>query len=44
MVLITEVSSEGSGEPAHSRSLARAFSVRTQSMEVDEGSDQKSDT
>ena len=32
-----------SGEPAHSHSLARAFAVRTQSMEVDEGSDQTSD-
>ena len=27
--LITKATSEGSGEPAHSRSLARAFAVRT---------------
>ena len=31
------------GEPAHLRCLPRAFAVRTWSMEVDEGSDQKSD-
>ena len=42
MVLITQTTSEGSGEPAHPCSLARAFAVRTQSMEVDEGSDQTS--
>ena len=29
MVLITWAISEGSGEPAHPRSLARAFAVRT---------------
>ena len=29
MVLITKATSEGSGEPAHSRSLARAFAVYT---------------
>ena len=29
MVLITQVTSEGSGESAHSRSLARAFAIRT---------------
>ena len=29
MVLITEATSEGSGEPAHPRRLARAFAVRT---------------
>ena len=29
MVLITKATSEGSGEPAHPRSLARAFAVRT---------------
>ena len=29
MVLITQATSEGSGEPAHPRSLARAFAVRT---------------
>ena len=29
MVLITLATSEGSGEPAHPRSLARAFAVRT---------------
>ena len=27
IVLITKATSEGSGEPAHSRSLARAFAV-----------------
>ena len=44
MVLITKATSEGSGEPAHLRSLARAFAVCThKSIEVDEGSDQKSD-
>ena len=43
MVLITYATSKGSGEPVHARSLARAFAVLTQSMEVDEGSDQKSD-
>ena len=32
----------GSGEPAHPRSLARAFAVR--GTEVDEGADQISDT
>ena len=29
MVLITQATSEGSGEPAHARSLARAFAVPT---------------
>ena len=29
MVLITQAISEGSGEPVHLRSLARAFAVRT---------------
>ena len=29
MVLITKATSDGSGEPAHSRSLARAIPVRT---------------
>ena len=29
MVLITEVTSKGSDEPAHPQSLARAFAVRT---------------
>ena len=29
MVLNTQATSEGSGEPAHPRSLARAFAVRT---------------
>ena len=29
MVLITKVTSEGSGEPTHLRSLARAFAIRT---------------
>ena len=29
MVLIAYETSEGSGEPAHSRSLTRAFAVRT---------------
>ena len=29
MVLITQATSEGTGEPAHPRSLARAFAVRT---------------
>ena len=29
MVLIIWATSEGSGEPAHMRSLARAFAVRT---------------
>ena len=29
MVLISQAISKGSGEPAHSRSLARAFAVRT---------------
>ena len=29
MVLIAYATSEGSGEPAHPRSLARAFAVRT---------------
>ena len=29
MVLITQATSEGSGEPAHPRRLARAFAVRT---------------
>ena len=29
MVLIIEATSEGSGEPAHPRSLPRAFAVRT---------------
>ena len=29
MVLITQATSEGSGEPAHPRSLARAFAVRS---------------
>ena len=43
MVLIAQANSEGSGESAHPRSLARAFAVRTQSMEVDKGSGQKSD-
>ena len=28
MVLITQATSEGSGEPAHPRSLARAFAIR----------------
>ena len=32
MVLITKAASEGSGEPAHSRSLARAFAVRTHAV------------
>ena len=39
MVLITLAVSEGSGEPAHPRSLARAFAVRSHKVEVDEGSD-----
>ena len=39
MVLITQATSEGSGEPTHPRSLARAFAVRT----LDEGFDQKAD-
>ena len=43
MVLITQATSESSDKPAHPCSLARAFAVRTQSMEVDEGSNQKSD-
>ena len=43
MVLIAYLNSEGPGETAHPRSLARAFAVRTQSMEVDKGSDKKSD-
>ena len=42
MVLITQATSEGSGKPAHLRSLARAFAVRTRGLEVDEGSNQKS--
>ena len=43
-VLITRATSEGSGEPKHPHSLARAFAIRThENMEVDEGSDQKSD-
>ena len=29
MVLITQATSEGPGEPAHPRSLARVFAVRT---------------
>ena len=29
MVLITQATSEGSGEPAHPHSLATAFAVRT---------------
>ena len=29
MVLITYATSDGSGKPAHPRSLARAFAVRT---------------
>ena len=29
MVLLTEVTSEGLGKPAHLRSLAKAFAVRT---------------
>ena len=29
MVLITQATSEGSGEPAHPRSCARAFTVHT---------------
>ena len=42
MVLITKATREDSGKPAHPRSLARTFAVRT-SMKVDEGSDQTSD-
>ena len=42
LVLITKATSECSGEPAHPRSLTRAFLCsHTWSMEVDEGSDQK---
>ena len=41
MVLITEATSEGSGEPAQSRQSIRCS--HTSSMEVDEASDQKSD-
>ena len=45
MVLITQVTSEGSGELAHPHSLARAFAVHIhENMEIDEGSDQKSYT
>ena len=29
MILITQATSKGEGEPAHPRSLARAFAVRT---------------
>ena len=29
IVFITQATSDGSGEPAHARSLARAFAVRT---------------
>ena len=43
MVLITQATSEGSGEPAHPRSLARAFTVRTHEVEVNEESNQTSD-
>ena len=43
MVLITQATSNVSGKPAHSRSLTRAFAVHTLSMEVDNGSNQKSD-
>ena len=38
MVLMTYPTSEGSGEPVHPRSLARAFAVRNHEVwEVDEG-------
>ena len=40
MVLVTQATSKDSGEPAHPRSLARAFAVCTQGMEVDDESDQ----
>ena len=44
MVLITQATSEGSGESAHVRSLARAVACsHTRRMEVDKWSDQKSD-
>ena len=44
MVLITKATREASGEPAHPRSLARAFAVRkNERIEVDKGSDKKSD-
>ena len=33
-VLITKAASEGSGEPAHKRSLARAFAVRRHVVET----------
>ena len=32
LVLIKYATSEGTGEPAHSRSLARAFAVRTHEL------------
>ena len=32
MVLITQATSEGSGEPAHPRSLTRTFAVRTHKL------------
>ena len=34
MVLITQATSQGSGEPAHKRSLARAFAVRRHVVET----------
>ena len=38
MVFITQVTSKGSGDPAHSRSLARAFAFHIyRSIEVDKG-------
>ena len=44
MVLITRVTSEGSGEPAHLRGLARAFAVRTHEVwKYTKGPTKKSD-
>ena len=43
MVLITEVTTEGSGQPAHPQSHQSLRCSHTRSMEVDDGFDQKSD-
>ena len=43
MVFSPQATSDGSSDPAHPRSLTRAFAVRTHEVwEVDEGSDHKS--
>ena len=43
LVLITYASSEGSGEPAHPRSLARTFAARSYKQCQEEPSDRKPD-